>query len=74
MLLVSLPLCFYVLYHTRETNYEVEKVIHVEEVGNAQIHGAAVPKGHHTDGQPGMEIENLEEKKGIDHGGIVSAV
>lgn len=72
MLLVSLPLCFYVLYHTRETNYDVEKVVRVEDVGQDLIHGAAIPKGHHIDARP-VDIEQIEEK-GHDDGAIVSSV
>jgi hypothetical protein len=49
LLLVSIPLCTFVLYHIRDTNYDVEKVVHVEDVQDSQIEGAAVPKGHHTD-------------------------
>lgn len=48
LLLVSLPLCFLVLYHIRDTNYDVERTTHVEEVDSDKVHGAALPKGHHT--------------------------
>jgi hypothetical protein len=48
MLLFSLPLTFYVLYKLRETNYDVEKVVHVEELQQDQVHGA-IPKGHHSE-------------------------
>ena len=72
MLLVSLPLCFYVLYHTRESNYEVEKVIHVEDVGENQLH-VALPKGHHLDMGQG-DIAAIEEKKATEGGEIISPV
>jgi hypothetical protein len=48
MLLFSLPLTFYVLYNLRETNYDVENVVHVEELEQSQVHGA-IPKGHHAE-------------------------
>jgi hypothetical protein len=48
MLLFSLPLCFYVLYKIRETNYDIEKPVHVEDINDVQIHNAALPKGHHA--------------------------
>jgi hypothetical protein len=49
MLLLSLPLCFYVLYKLTDTSYDVEKAIHVEDLQEDQVHGAALPKGHHTE-------------------------
>ena len=73
MLLVSLPLCTYVLYHTRETNYDVEKVIHVEDLAENQIHSAAVPKGHHVD-EGHVAVEQVDEKKGAEDGALVSSV
>jgi hypothetical protein len=47
MLVISLPLCGYVLWGIRDTNYDIEGVIHAEEVDKSQMHGAAVPSGHH---------------------------
>ena len=75
MLLVSLALCAFVLYHTRESNYEVEQVVRVEDVGSSEIHGAALPKGHHVDAADTHGgIEQIEEKKQIDHGELVHSV
>ena len=73
MLLVSLPLCTFVLYHTRETNYEVEGVIHVEDVAEGQIHGAAVPKGHHVEAIRANAGQS-EEKRDMKDGAIVNSV
>jgi len=73
MLLVSLPLCAFVLYHTRETNYDVEKVIRVEDLQNNQIHGVALPHGHHTEAMH-APIEQIDEKKGDVNGTLVSSV
>ncbi|ORY34262.1 major facilitator superfamily domain-containing protein [Naematelia encephala] len=61
MILVSLPLCAFVLYHVRETNYDVEKTIHVEEVAPEQVGGAAMPKGHHAD--VSHVVENDDQKE-----------
>ena len=47
MLLVSFPLVGLVLYKCRDTNYDIERVIHVEELEKAALHGAALPEGHH---------------------------
>ena len=73
MLLVSLPLCTFVLYHTRETNYEVEGVIHVEDVGEDQIHGAALPKGHRVDAVY-VNAGQIEEKRDVKDGAIAPSV
>jgi hypothetical protein len=52
MLVISLPLCGYVLWSVRDTNYDVEGVVHAEDVDKEQIHGAAVPTGHHLHDDP----------------------
>lgn len=46
LLLVSLPLCAYVLWGIRDSNYDVENVKHVEDVPEAAITGIALPPGH----------------------------
>jgi hypothetical protein len=46
MLLLSLPLCALVLWHTRETNYDIEETVHIEDIKNEAIGNVAVPKGH----------------------------
>lgn len=62
MLVVSLPLCGYVLWSVRDTNYDVEKVIHAEDVDKEQMHGdVALPVGHHLHNAP--HTEHPEEKK-----------
>jgi hypothetical protein len=47
LLLVSLPLCALVLWYTKETNYEDEKITRVEDVSEGAMEVVAVPKGHH---------------------------
>ncbi|KAL2293472.1 hypothetical protein FJTKL_05372 [Diaporthe vaccinii] len=46
MLLVSLPLCAWVLWGIRDSNYDVENVTHVEDVPEGAITGIALPPGH----------------------------
>lgn len=46
MLLASLPLCFWVLWGIRDTNYDVEHVTKVEDVAGGAIEGVALPSGH----------------------------
>jgi hypothetical protein len=46
LLVISLPLCALVLWHTRDTNYDVEKVIRVEDLSDGAVDGVALPKGH----------------------------
>lgn len=46
LLLVSLPLCAYVLWGIRDSNYDVENVKHVEDVPESAITGIALPPGH----------------------------
>lgn len=60
LLLFSLPFMFYVLYMTPDTNYDTEAVYHVEDVSDEKMHGAAMPKGHHTDhnGAPVVETKD----------------
>lgn len=68
MLVISLPLCGYVLWGIRDTNYDVETVIHAEDVDKAQIHGdMALPVGHHLHDDPSLpRTEQVDEKKGDD--------
>ena len=49
LLLVSLPLCGYVLYKTQESSYEIETAYHVENMKDSELHGAALPSGHHAE-------------------------
>jgi hypothetical protein len=49
MIVVSLPLCALVLYHTRDTNLDVEHVIHIEDLTAEKVEGISVPKGHHAE-------------------------
>jgi len=68
MLVISLPLCGYVLWGVRDTNYDVEGVIHAEDVEKSQMHGAAVPTGHHLHDDPtnvGAQV-GAEDKKDQD--------
>lgn len=67
MLLVSIPLAALVLWHCRDTNYGVEKVVHVEDVMDSQMHGAAVPKGHHTEVQPVIATEQKPALEAKEH-------
>lgn len=57
MLLVSLPLCGYVLWSTNETNYEVEGVVKVEDVDSSAVGGAALPKGHHMHEEEKVSVD-----------------
>lgn len=57
---MSLPLCFLVLYHIRDTNYDVERTTHVEEVDSDKVHGAAMPKGHHAHVRADVPGEGFE--------------
>lgn len=43
---MSLPLCAWVLWGVRDSNYDVEKMTHVEDVSNGAIEGLALPPGH----------------------------
>lgn len=63
MLVVSLPLCGYVLWSVRDTNYDVENVIHAEDIDSSKMHGAAVPTGHHLHDSVPAVREQAEEKK-----------
>ena len=63
---MSLPLCFLVLYHVRDTNYDVEGVTHAEDVDSNKVHGAAMPKGHHTHDHPVQGGLAGEDKKDAD--------
>jgi len=51
VLLISLPLCEYILYHMRESNYEAEHVVNVEDVSMDVVEGVAIPSGHHVGGE-----------------------
>ncbi|AFR98414.1 hypothetical protein J008_06397 [Cryptococcus neoformans] len=67
ILLVSLPLCGYVLWTANETNYEVEGVVKVEDVEGNAVEGPALPTGHHmhekekvsTDEKVGGNLTNV---------------
>lgn len=47
-MIVSLPLCALVLYHIKDTNYDDEPVMHVEELDAEKVEGVSLPKGHHA--------------------------
>lgn len=48
MMMFSLPFCAFVLYKIRESNYEVENVIRVEDIQKeGGLETAAMPAGHH---------------------------
>ncbi|KAK8866109.1 hypothetical protein IAR55_001260 [Kwoniella newhampshirensis] len=64
ILLVSLPLCAYVLWKCPESNYEVEGVNHVEDLGEDQIAGAALPKGHHAHLAPTTSVDEKRDEAG----------
>lgn len=65
MLVISLPLCGYVLWGIRDTNYDVETVIHAEDVDKSQLHGEmALPSGHHLHDDPSVpRAEQMDDKK-----------
>nr|XP_031860987.1 uncharacterized protein CI109_003714 [Kwoniella shandongensis]KAA5528059.1 hypothetical protein CI109_003714 [Kwoniella shandongensis] len=65
ILLVSLPLCAYVLWKAPESNYDVEGVTHVEDVSEDQLNGAALPKGHHAHHLAATSSHG-DEKKDVD--------
>ncbi|ORX37399.1 putative DUF895 domain membrane protein [Kockovaella imperatae] len=65
MLLISLPLCAFVLYKCRDTNYDVERVVHVEELEKSAIHGGALPAGHHTANTGAIEMTQDADKKDL---------
>lgn len=46
MLLVSLPLCIWVLWGVRDTNYDVEHITKIEDIPDGVIAGVALPPGH----------------------------
>jgi hypothetical protein len=48
IMLFSMPFCLYILWGFKESNYDAEGVVHVEELDEDQVHHAAVPAGHHT--------------------------
>lgn len=66
MLVISLPLCGYVLWNVRDTNYDVEAVIHAEDIDSSKVHGAAVPTGHHLHDSVPHTGEHGEDKKDED--------
>lgn len=47
LMLCAMPLAFFVIRTIKDTNYEVEETLHVEDVPEDQIH-AALPAGHHA--------------------------
>ena len=46
LLLLSLPLCVLVLWKTRETNYDVEGTVNVDDLDETKVEGVALPPGH----------------------------
>lgn len=72
IMLVSMPLCFYILWGFKETNYDEEGVVHVEDLDEDQVHHAAVPDGHHVhqdlehgvhDEKNSTEVHEIENKQ-----------
>lgn len=69
LLLISLPFIAFVMYKTPDTNYDHEKVYRVEDVSDEKMHGAAIPRGHHTEDHPVTVVPSREqqaEEKGAD--------
>ncbi|RXK39236.1 hypothetical protein M231_03456 [Tremella mesenterica] len=64
MLLLSLPLCAWVLYRTRESNYEVEPVLRVEDI-NEKLQPTALPVDyqgeHHEETLPAANEQKIQE-------------
>ncbi|ORY59625.1 DUF895 domain protein [Pseudomassariella vexata] len=60
LLLVSLPLCAWVLWGIRDTNYDIEGVTHVGAVPENKLGGVALPPGSHAasavDGTPEVRL------------------
>ena len=50
--LVALPLCALVLWHTRDSNYEVEEVAHIDDVDAKEVGDVATPPSHQHDRKP----------------------
>lgn len=48
LLLFSLPLCAWVIWTIRETNYEIEATTHVEDISDGKIGNIAIPGDHHA--------------------------
>lgn len=48
IMFASLPFCLIVLLKIKDTNYEDEAVIKVENLTEGDLHHVAIPKGHHT--------------------------
>lgn len=59
--LVSLVLCAYVLYHTRDTNVDVEQTVFVEDLTPEKLEGIRVPEGH----EAGAHTTTAEANVGI---------
>ena len=60
LVLISLPLCALVLWHTRDTNYDIEKITRVEDVQDGVGAEVAMPEGHHLGEhkEPTAEVTN----------------
>ncbi|ODO05922.1 hypothetical protein I350_04983 [Cryptococcus amylolentus CBS 6273] len=78
ILLVSLPLCGYVLWGCSDSNYEKEGTVKVEDVDGGVIGAAAVPQGHHVHGEdheeqhvPGEKDSSVGDEKEIQRVGVV---
>lgn len=74
LLLVSLPLCAYIFQHTRESNYEAEHAITVEEVGIDRIEGIALPSGHHVNEGKTLEALVVQQDMESKHGELLNPV
>jgi hypothetical protein len=48
LIIISLPLCALVFYHTADTLVNVEQVIHVEDLSAEKAEGISVPEGYHV--------------------------
>lgn len=71
IMLFSMPLCLYILWGFKETNYDEEGVVHVEDLDEDQVHHAAIPSGHHVhdteavppaDEKASTEVHEIEQK------------
>ncbi len=51
LLLVSLPLCAWVLWYARETNYDIEETVKVDDVSEEKIPGIGFPEGYHIEAE-----------------------
>ena len=71
LLLLSLPLCFWVLWFTKDTNYDSEATLHVEDLKADEMDGVAIPTGHHlNEHDQAYDPNSQTEKKDDVYGGV----